>query len=97
MQFTTFVSLASLLSLPVSFVFAAPVDVEPFEEFHDLESRTLGTQANPFIIDIDCSGPIETCEAQCTAILCFGSPQVLYVLQLALPNPIYDKQITNES
>ncbi|KAM3068240.1 hypothetical protein ACMFMG_011285 [Clarireedia jacksonii] len=78
MQFTTFVPLAALLSLQISFVFAAPVEVEPVEASFDLEKRAgTGTQADPFILDIPCQDWEEVCEAQCIAILCFGAPQVL--------------------
>ncbi|PQE23539.1 hypothetical protein CJF31_00006198 [Rutstroemia sp. NJR-2017a BVV2] len=77
MQLTTFIPLAALLSLQISSVLAAPVEVEPIEASSDLEKRATGTQNDPFILDIPCGDFVEVCEAQCIAILCFGAPQIL--------------------
>jgi hypothetical protein len=77
MKLPTALSLAAVLSLQISSVLAIPI-AEPVQPEGGLEKRAgTGTQSDPFILNIDCSGVTEVCEAQCVAILCFSAPQVM--------------------
>ncbi|KAG4034408.1 hypothetical protein MFRU_003g03730 [Monilinia fructicola] len=83
MQLTNFFTLVALLSFHMFSVFAAPVaNPEPVGASSELEKRVgtdagTGTQADPYIFNIDCAGVEEVCEAQCAAILCFKSPALM--------------------
>jgi hypothetical protein len=72
MHFTTIVPLAALLSA----VLALPT-VLSAEESSKLVARATGSSTDPIVLTIDCSGVEEVCEAQCLAVLCFGSPAVM--------------------
>jgi hypothetical protein len=76
MQLPLTLSLATVLSLQFSSVLAIPI-AEPVQSTGELSKRAAGTQTDPFILNIDCTSFTEVCEAQCVAILCFGSPQVM--------------------
>lgn len=67
----------ALLSLHASSVLAAPMEVELAGPNLDLKKRATGTQADPFVLPIDCTKFPEVCEAQCVAIHCFKAPQIL--------------------
>jgi hypothetical protein len=72
MHFSTIIPLATLLSS----VLALPT-VLPIEESSELVTRATGTSGDPIILTINCAGVEEVCEAQCLAVLCFGSPAVM--------------------
>lgn len=78
MYFSNFLPVAALLSLHISSSLALPTTTTA-EEPHQIEARAAGSSADPHLLDIDCKGVEEVCEAQCLAIHCFNSPAIMYV------------------
>ena len=72
MYFTAIIPLVTLLSS----VHALPT-VLPAQEAAELVTRATGSSTDPIILTINCAGVEEVCEAQCLAVLCFGSPAVM--------------------
>ena len=76
MQLLDTLTLAALLSLEVVPTLAYPANFN--ENTLQLARRASGkTAADPHILEIDCTGVEEVCEAQCMAILCFKSKAVM--------------------
>ena len=76
MQLLDSLIVAALLSFEAVPTLAYPTNFN--ENILELTRRASGkTASDPHILDIDCKGVEEVCEAQCMAILCFKSKAVM--------------------
>ncbi|KAH8662829.1 hypothetical protein BGZ60DRAFT_529989 [Tricladium varicosporioides] len=75
MYFNNLLPVVALLSVHISSSLALPTTIA--EEPHQIEARAAGSVADPHLLNIDCNGVEEVCEAQCLAIHCFNSPAIM--------------------